>query len=119
MNVLPAGFCRLHSLAGACLATLFLAGCGGLSLWPFGNAAGPVPRGYENATPYRCEGGKGFHVRLLENGNAAWLILPERQVRLERKGDGAYSNGLATLKLDAGTLDDTSAISWRGCKAGG
>ena len=97
-------------------SALALAACSSFNVWPFGSETRSVVRAHDNAAEYRCDGNKSFHVRLLDNGNAAWLILPERQLRLERKGEGQYSNGIATLKLDAGTLDDTSVIAWRNCK---
>ena len=60
-------------------------------------------------------GGKRFYVRDLENGAAAWLILPDRQVRLDKMtGAGTrYSNGIAVLEINGNeaTLNDAPSIS--------
>ena len=104
---------------------LALTGCGSMSfnLWPFGDSGSTVvPKGYENAVEYRCEGGKSFHVRMLDNGKAAWLMWPERKVRLDRSGGetGAqYSNGIAVLKLDGNkaSLNDGPAVALKECQA--
>lgn len=105
---------------------LLIAGCGGINLWPFGESTPPgtsVARGPENATEYRCEGGKAFHVRTLEAGKSVWLILPDRQVRLDRvaaEAGNRYSNGIAVLHVgeSGATLTDGAAISFSGCKTG-
>lgn len=104
-------------------APLFVAGCGGFKIWPFGESETPrASRGPENATEYRCDGGKVFHVRYLEAGKSAWVILPDRQVRLDRvvteKGN-RYSNGIAVLSVGdvEATLTDGPALSYSGCKA--
>jgi membrane-bound inhibitor of C-type lysozyme len=103
---------------------LFVAGCGGFKIWPFGEDEKPrMSRGPENATEYRCDAGKVFHVRYLDAGKSAWLILPDRQVRLDRlAGDTGtrYSNGIADLRVngDEAALTDGPVISYSGCKAG-
>lgn len=103
---------------------LLVAGCGSINVWPFGESKSQsVARGPENATEYRCDGGKLFHVRTLEAGKSVWVILPDRQVRLDRVATEAgnrYSNGIAVLNIgDAGaTLTDGPAISYSGCKTG-
>ena len=91
--------------APALLAALALAGCGSLDVWPFGGEKlAERSRGPANAAEFVCAGGKRFHVRYLD-GDAAWLILPEREVRLDKSaGAGSrYSNGITTLAVDAGT----------------
>lgn len=103
---------------------LFVAGCSGFKVWPFGDSEAPrTSRGLENATEYRCDAGKVFHVRYLDAGKSTWLILPERQVRLDRvAGDSGtrYSNGIAELRVsgDEAVLTDGPAISYSGCKSG-
>lgn len=104
-------------------ASLVLTACGGMgtTLWPFGDsAANGTARGYENAREYRCEGGKSFHVRLLDEGKAAWLMWPERKVRLEKgTAAGQYSNGIAVLTLDGdkAALNDGPSVSLKACSA--
>jgi hypothetical protein len=88
-----------------------LAGCGGVSLWPFGGSASTeLSRKPANATEYVCAGGKGFFVRNID-GNAVWLIAPDREIRLDRPAgakDGAYAAGRVRLEIqgpDATLLD--------------
>ena len=102
----------------AALAGLFLSACSSVNLWPFGGeklqerAKAPA-----NSTAYQCAGGKRFYVRNIEDG-AVWVILPDREVRLNKTTDSRYSNGIAVLDIAAGeaTLADGPA-SLKNCKA--
>jgi membrane-bound inhibitor of C-type lysozyme len=101
------------------LLALLLAGCGGVSLWPFGGSGGgtELSRAPKNATEYRCDGGRSFWVRNLEDG-AVWLIAPDREIRLARAAAaGRYSAGRVVLELsgDEASLADPPA-SFSGCK---
>jgi membrane-bound inhibitor of C-type lysozyme len=102
---------------GLCLA---LAGCG--SIWPFGgDKAGERPRAPPNSTEYQCDGGKRFYLRYLENGAAAWVIFPDREIRLDKVTDASgthYGNGIAVLDVNsnAATLAD-GPYSFANCKA--
>ena len=107
-------------VAGA--AALAVAGCSSPRLWPFGETeGGPVVP--ENAVQYQCSANKRFFLRMLANGDA-WVILPEREFRLERLASAPgrrYSNCSAVLVLTDGaggeaTLTDAPAISMSGCK---
>ena len=106
----------------ACLS-LLLAGCSGVSLWPFdGNKEQDRARVPAGATEYQCSGGKHFYMRNLDNGGAAWIIFPDREFRLDKAASAAgtrYSNGSATLDINGSeaTLTDGPAISFTGCKA--
>lgn len=119
--MMSVSFQRVFGVAGA---MLLLAGCGSVTpkVWPFSDSSVTErARGPENATEYRCEGGKSFHVRYLEGGAAAWLIYPDRQVRLDKAAGTAgarYSNGIAVLQLDGErfSLTDGPTISYLGCK---
>jgi hypothetical protein len=116
-------------LTGASLAAiaLLLAGCGDMSikkLNPFGGD--PVQersRVPANATEYQCAGGKRIYVRTLDGGEAVWLILAERELRLERIGTSQrYSKGNTVLSLsgnEAGFADGTATPPYSGCKTGG
>lgn len=105
--------------------SLLLAGCGSISLWPFGGATDQDrTRAPSDAAEYQCAGGKHFYVRDLDNGGAAWIIFPEREFRLDRMTSAAgtrYSNGITTLNINGSetTLADGSAIAFAGCKAAG
>lgn len=77
-----------------------------------------------NSTEYQCNGGKRFYVRYLDNGAAAWLIYPDREVRLDKVNSTAgarYSNGIAMLEINGNeaTLADGPAIAYTGCKSAG
>lgn len=108
----------------ACLA--LLAGCGDINVKKYIPFTGDGPqersRTPANATEYQCNGGKRFYVRTLDGGAAVWLILPEREVRLNKLGaDMRYSNGIAVLEIsgNTATLTDGAASSFAGCKTGG
>jgi membrane-bound inhibitor of C-type lysozyme len=116
---------RMTGTGLACIP-LLLAGCGDINVRkyiPFGGDTPPErSRTPANATEYQCAAGKRFYVRMLEGGAAVWLILPEREVRLEKLGADAgirYSNGIAVLDINGSeaTLKDGATISFAGCKA--
>ena len=112
------------TLAGS---TLLLGACSSISvdLWPFGGGKEQdLSRTPAGATAYTCEGGKRLFVRYLDNGAAAWVILPEREFRLNKTTSASgtrYSNGNATLDIKDGgaTLSDGAAVTHAGCKASG
>lgn len=123
------GFLRKASPVLAGMA-LFLGGCSTINLdlmnlWPLaGGKEQDVSRAPAGATAYACEGGKRLFVRYLDNGGAAWVILPGREFRLNKATAGAgtsYTNGSATLDIadGAATLSDGAAVSYAGCKAAG
>ncbi len=108
---------------GATLATavgLSLSGCGGINVWPFGGEKlqerSRVPA---DATAYQCDAGKRFYVRNLDGGAAVWLILPDRELRLDKVAGARYGNGSTVLEVtgNAATLADGSATTFAGCKA--
>lgn len=102
------------------LGSILLAGCGGYSLWPFGEGgATEQSRKPANAAEYRCEGGKGFFVRDLDAG-AVWLIAPDREIRLDKlpgAESGRYGVGRVVLEISgqSATLLDPPA-QFAGCK---
>jgi hypothetical protein len=99
-----------------------LAGCGGVKLWPFGDGPKELSRAPADATAYRCEGGRQLYVRLLEGGAAAWVILPEREIRLERETAGATSYAYRNTRLEISgseaTLFEHNAVTLA-CRSGG
>lgn len=116
-------------LMGAGLAgiALLLSACGDMNLKkynPFGgDASQERSRVPANATEYQCAGGKRLYVRMLDGGEAVWLILQERELRLERIGSSTrYSKGNTVLNLngnEAGFADGTATPAYSGCKTGG
>ncbi len=116
---------RITRAAALACATLMLSACGSMSmnLWPFGGGKEQDPsRTPAGATAYQCEGGKRLFVRYLDSGAAAWVILPDREFRLNKTASGArYSNGSATLDIkdNEATLADGAAVTHAGCKVSG
>ncbi|MBE0613823.1 MAG: MliC family protein [Burkholderiales bacterium] len=105
-------------------AIAVLSGCGGVSmnLWPFdGDKEQNVSRTPAGATAYTCENSKHLYVRFLENGAAAWVILQDREFRLNKISAAAgtrYGNGNSTLDIQDGvaTLTDGGTATHTGCK---
>jgi hypothetical protein len=103
------------------IAPLLLAGCGGVSLWPFGGESGGTERSRKppNATEYVCDGGKTFYVRRMDP-TTLWLILPDRELRVAKLGgNGNERYGAAKVELEiagaGATLLDPPAL-YSGCK---
>lgn len=114
---------RFFNPAPALAATLLLlAGCSSVGDYnPFGDSKPAEARKPENATEYQCENGKRFFVRMLDKGNAAWLIYPHREVNLDKVSGGSgtrYSNGIAVLDINGAeaTLNDGPSVAYTGCK---
>lgn len=109
---------RFTPIMTFCLLTA--CGAGNVKLWPFdgdkpsGGRSGPA-----NATEFNCEAGKRFYLRHLDNGTAVWVILPEREIRLDKSAIGnRYTNGIAILELNGNeaSLKDGEKITYTGCK---
>ncbi len=118
----------LKHMAALAATSLLLSACGDINVKKYIPFTSDTPqersRTPANATEYQCTAGKRFYVRTLEGGAAVWLILPEREVRLNKLGAGAdqrYSNGIAVLELKGSeaTLSDGAAAAFTGCKTGG
>lgn len=105
------------------VAATLLAGCGEMKMkvWPFGDGS-PRERSRDpvNATEYQCAAGKRFYLRMIDGGAASWLILPEREVRLEAIGSGGtrYGKGGLVLELgaDKASLADGATTTYADCK---
>jgi len=112
---------RSLACAAALFAALLLSGCGGAGLWPFGGGeVSEQSRRPANATEYRCEAGRSFYVRRLDDG-AVWLIAPDREIRLPKlSGDGRWGIGRVELLLsgDEATLLDPPT-QFAGCRRAG
>jgi len=118
---------RINRTMAAACAILLLSACSSLSLdaLSFGGAKEQdTSRAPAGATTYQCEGGARLFVRYLDQGAAAWVILPEREFRLNKSGSGAdtrYSNGNDTLELKGSevTLFDGAKATHSACKRSG
>lgn len=112
-----------HTCAGAVLASLLLAGCSSIDisaekLWPFGSKMRERAQIPANAAEYRCKDSKRFFVRNLADG-AAWLILPDRELRLEKTGEAnRYAGSTVTLDIAEGTASvKDGTTSFANCAA--
>lgn len=120
---------NMMTTAAALAVALLLTGCGDLNVkkyLPFGgdSTIQERPRTPANAVEYQCAGNKRFFLRTLEGGAAVWLILPERELRLDRLGAGEgtrYSKGNTVLDLGGteATLSDGASVAFTGCKTVG
>jgi membrane-bound inhibitor of C-type lysozyme len=108
--------------AVAAAFSVLLAGCGSVNLWPFGSEGmAERSRTPANATEFQCDGGKRFHVRYLEGG-AAWVILPEREFRLDKAEATAgarYASTNTSLEINGNEaiLRDGPANVYRDCRS--
>lgn len=90
---------------------------------PFGAKNKELSRTPAGSTEYVCEGNKRFYVRMLNNGNDAWLIYPDHEVNLV-KSEGSttrYTSGVITLDISGAeaTLNDGEKIAYTACKPQG
>lgn len=99
--------------------SLLLSGCGSMSgadLWPFGDDKPMRPVAPTNSTEYQCTGGKRFYVRHLDS-DAAWVIFPDREFRLDKVAAMRYSNGVTTLDLNGSEATLAGGtLAYAGCK---
>ena len=110
---------KLHSFILISGLLVFLPSCSSIKLNPFNSESGERSRDPQNATEYVCEGKARFHVRMLNNGNDAWLIYPDHEVNLPKTGsDNRYSSGAITLVINGAetTLNDGDKIAYTNCK---
>jgi membrane-bound inhibitor of C-type lysozyme len=116
---------RIKRTAALACASLLLAACSSVSLdtLPFGGTKEQdTSRAPAGATAYQCQGGKPLFVRYLDSGAAAWVILPDREFRLNKTAaaaGGRYSNGHDTLDITEGraTLSEGASTTHSDCKA--
>lgn len=104
----------------ACVLCILLSGCASYKLWPFAaDKASVDPTMPENAVAYHCASGKKFYVRAMDNGQAVWLILPDREFSLKKQNvqEQVYGNGVTSLTLGTSTavLEIDPAQKWLDC----
>ena len=101
------------------------AGCSSVNLWPFDSGSPELSRTPANATEYFCNNDRRFYVRFLDNGASVWVILAEREFRLDKADSTAttrYTNKSAILEINEAkevSLRDGATLAFTGCKAGG
>ena len=97
-----------------------LPACSSVKLNPFGSDSKEQSRTPQNATEYVCDGNNRFYVRMLNNGNDAWLIYRDHEVNLPKASDGnnRFTSGVITLVISGAetTLNDGEKIAYTACK---
>lgn len=108
---------RMAKWAWTGMAAMALSGCAAVNDWWVGEAK-ELSRKPAGATEYRCAAGKAFFVRVEQGGKSVWLILPEREFRLEQAG-ARYTNGRTTLTMkdDDAAIEDAGNVTHAECKA--
>lgn len=78
-----------------------------------------LPRTPVGSVAYVCDNNAQFYVRMLNNGNDAWVIYPDHEVSLPKQADGRFTNGTAvfTPGADGATLTDGEKVNYTACKA--
>ena len=104
---------------------VLLAGCGSTGSWmPWVKQERPTGPNYTppGATGFACEGGKRLLVRFESDGKSAWIIYPDRQLRLDRvsaaSGGEEWSRAGTTLSTRDGEtmLMEGTAVQLSKCK---
>lgn len=105
------------------IATVMLAGCGGGGWVPWSTSSPEVRGPYTppGAKGYACEGGKRLLVRVEGDAKSAWVIYPDRELRLNRAVSASgeqYSNARTTLTIKDGeaVLEEGGAVQFAKCK---
>jgi hypothetical protein len=104
------------ALPGLAALLLTLGGCSMVErLW----SSGPreLPRVRDGAIDFRCDANRALTVRP-DGAAAAWLVMPDREVRLDSVAPGRFANGRSTLTLRDGeaTLEEGGATTFANCK---
>lgn len=99
-------------LLNACSASRLLSGD------IFNGKARELPRTPAGSVAYLCDSNAQFYVRMLNNGNDAWIIYPDHEVDFPKQTDGRFTNGTAvfTPSTDSATLTDGEKVNYTNCK---
>lgn len=113
---------KLQPLVLVSVLAAMLSACSSIGISnPFRGESGEQSPYPKDAVEYVCDGNKHFHVRMLNQGQDAWLIYPDHEVNLPRSSDDSrrYASGVISLVLngDATTLNDGEKIAYVNCKA--
>lgn len=114
-QIIKSGFVSLFGilLLNACSTSNILSGD------IFNGKARELPRTPAGSIAYVCDNNAQFYVRMLNNGNDAWVIYPDHEVSLPKQADGRFTNGTAVFTLDANgaSLTDGEKVNYTACKA--
>ena len=74
----------------------------------------------EDTTKFQCANNESFYLRYLEENNAVWVILKDREFRLD-KNDGAnntYANSSISLDIKEGSavIEIDSSTVYKECQ---
>lgn len=87
----------------------------------FAKGTKEVPRYGKDAIHYQCENHQSFGLKLSENGEEAWVMLPDHEMGLMRDESDKqhYHYGSMNLHLNGEqtTLDDSDHLHFKACKA--
>jgi membrane-bound inhibitor of C-type lysozyme len=87
----------------------------------FDNRVKELSRIPEDAIRYQCDTNQQFHVRMLNKGSDAWLILTDHEVNLSQStsNPNRYTSGAIALEIngDQTTLSDGDKLAYLNCKA--
>ena len=103
------------------VAAALLAGCSADAWTPWSKSTGPSgPYTPPGATAYACESGQRLLVRFESDAKAAWVIYPDRQLRLDRVTSASaqeFSRAGTTLTVKEGDtmLVEAGAVQFSGC----
>jgi hypothetical protein len=74
----------------------------------------------ENSIQFTCDQNQIFFLRYLEDKNAVWIILDNREFRLQKDlvDDNKYSNGKTVLKIfqDSVSISSNEKSLYKQCK---
>lgn len=111
-------FTSLLTMASLCM----LSACSTIEMPSiFDKGVKELPRYGKDATLYECENFQSFGLRLENNGEDAWVLLPDHEVGLPRDSADPkrYHYGTVTLYLngDQTSLDDSDHLHLKNCQA--
>lgn len=79
-----------------------------------------LPRYGKDAVHYACENHQSFGLKLFNNEEDAWVMLPDHEIGLTRDANDKqhYHYGTVDLRLngDQTSLDDSEHLHLRNCK---
>lgn len=111
-------FSGISATAAVLAAVATLSGCSWLATSDSADEQARVP---PCGVEYRCEAGKSVYLRAIEGKSSLWVVLPEREFRVDPSSPGPtsrYSNGRSTLDLagDVATLTEEGTVTYANCK---
>lgn len=112
---------NIYSFLTLSFISALLIGCKSFEIPnPFEKGTKETPRYGKEAVHYQCENFQSFGLKLSQNGEEAWVMLPDHEVGLVRDANDKqlYHYGTMDLRLngDQTTLDDSDHLHLKNCK---